>query len=175
MVRRLVVLACLMLFAGGALGQDHMQMPKPGPEHEKLKAMEGDYDCVMEMVGMPSKSPAKSSMRVGLGGFWLFEKFEGEFGGMKFEGRGTMGYCPIRKKYTMSWIDSMSPTGMNMEGNFTSPTTMTLVGEGPNHEGKMAKFKSVTERRDDKTAVMTMFEVKNGKDERMFTITYTRK
>lgn len=172
-IRMLAVAALLAFVSAPAWAQEGMHMPKPGPQHEKLKAMEGEYDCTMDMMGQ--KSAWKSAMKLGLGGFWLFEKFEGDFGGMKFEGRGTMGYCPIRKKYTMTWIDSMSPSGMNMEGDFKDEKTMVMVGDGPNHEGKMSKFKSVTEHKDADTALMTMYEVKDGKDEKMFSIVYKRK
>ncbi len=168
-----VVVAAVSLLAGPAFTQEGMQMPKPGPQHEKLKAMEGEYECTMDMMG--AKSPCKSTMKMGLGGFWLTEKFDGDFGGMKFEGRGTMGYCPILKKYTMSWIDSMSPSGMNMTGDFSDANTMTMTGDGPNHEGKMSKFKSVTVRKDADNADMTMYEIKDGKDEKMFSIAYKRK
>ena len=53
------------------------------------------------------------------GGLWVLSKFEGDFGGMKFEGRGQFGYDPIKKKYVGTWIDSMSPTLSVLEGNTT--------------------------------------------------------
>jgi hypothetical protein len=148
--------------------------PKPGPEHAKFKEAVGEWDATVKMMG--SEMKAKASYKLDLGGFYLIEDFEGDFGGMKFSGRGTSAYCPIRKKYIMTWCDNMSPSPMIMTGSYDkSGKTMTQVGEGPNHEGKMSKFKSISTMTDKDTMTMTMFEVKDGKDNEMMSITYKRK
>ena len=41
------------------------------------------------------------------GGFWLLLDYKGDFGGMKFEGKGATGYDPNKKKYVSTWVDSM--------------------------------------------------------------------
>jgi Protein of unknown function (DUF1579) len=148
--------------------------PKPGPEHEKLKAMVGDWDASVKFAGGESKG--KASWKLDFGGFYLVEDFEGEFGGMKFKGRGQTGYCPIKKTYVSTWIDSMSPSPMIMTGQFDKEgKTFTEEGEGPNMEGKMTKFKSVSKMADDDTINFVMYEVKDGKDNEVMSITYKRK
>src|SRR5262249_20169275 len=82
------------------------EAPKPGPEHEKFKALVGDWEATVKMMGHESKG--KVNYKLDFGGFYLIETFEGEFGGMKFAGRGQAGYCPIKKKYFTIWVDSMS-------------------------------------------------------------------
>ena len=53
---------------------------KPGPEHEKLRQFEGEWDAKVSFTG--GESNATATYKVGLGGFWLQSHFKGEFGGM---------------------------------------------------------------------------------------------
>jgi hypothetical protein len=168
----LLTLVALGLLLGPSLAQQPA-MPRPGPEHERLKGMVGEWDCVMEMMGQEHK--ASSVCTLDLGGFWVTEKFNGEFGGMKFEGRGTFGYCPIKKKYVGTWIDSMSPSMMVMEGTCPDENPMIMTGEGPDESGKMVKHKTVTVRKGNDAALMTMYKVNGNQEEKVFTITYKRK
>jgi hypothetical protein len=148
-------------------------MPKPGPEHALLKKFAGDWDATVSFPGGESKATSRSA--VVLGGFWLITNFRGEFGGAKFEGRGTMGYDPRKKKYVSTWVDSMSPSLLVMEGSFDKDgKTYTETGEGPGPDGKPSKMKSVYEFKDD-GLVFTMYTVAEGKDQQMLKIVYKRK
>ncbi|HUG92962.1 MAG TPA: hypothetical protein VML55_19130, partial [Planctomycetaceae bacterium] len=42
---------------GLSFGQD-LGFPKPGPEHEKLKELEGKWDAVMDVDGQKTKATA---------------------------------------------------------------------------------------------------------------------
>ena len=170
-IRLSALVVALVLVAAASAQQP--PMPKPGPEHEKLKQMVGTWDCTCDMGGQESK--ATSVCTADLGGFWFTEKFAGDMGGMKFEGRGTFGYCPIKKKYVGTWIDSMSPSMMVMEGAFIDDDTMVCTGEGPTEQGKMAKHKTVTVHKGRDNAVMTMYQIDGDKENKLFTLTYTRK
>jgi hypothetical protein len=143
-----------VVLAGSAFAQE---MPKPGKEHELLKKMEGTWDVTTKMGGQESKGTA--TYKMDLGGFWLLSTFEGEFGGAKFSGKGTDGYCPIKKKYTATWTDSMSPSMVVLEGTYDEKAkTLTLTGEGPDMmTGKMAKYKSVTTLTDADSMVFSMY------------------
>jgi Protein of unknown function (DUF1579) len=147
---------------------------KPGPEHEALKRLVGDWDCTIHMQGAEFKGTA--NYKLGYGGFWITEHFNADFGGMKFEGRGTTGYDPNKKKYITTWIDSMTPKLMIMEGTMDKDAkTFTETGEGTGMDGKPAKFKSVSEYKDNDTINFTMYTVANGKEQEMMKINYTRK
>src|SRR5262249_35902359 len=146
---------------------------KPGPEHEKLKKLEGEWDATVAFAG--SESKATASYKMTLGGFWLTHDFKGEFAGMKFEGKGTTGYDPVKKKYVSSWVDSMSPSMMLMEGNYDKDGKYTETGDGPGPDGKPTKMKSVYDFKDDDNFVFTMYMVADGKDQEAFKITYKRK
>ena len=122
------------------------------------------------------EAKASATYTLDFGGFFLIEQFQGEFNSMKFKGRAQVGYCPLRQKYVSTWIDSMSPTPLVMTGNFDKEgKTLTEEGEGPNHEGKLAKLKNVYTMPDKDTMNFTMYEVKDGKDTEMMSIVYKRK
>lgn len=150
-------------------------MPKPGPEHEQLKQkFVGDWDVTVSFAGGESKATA--SYKMDLGGFWLTEDFRGDFQGQKFLGRATTGYDPLKKKYVSTWVDSMSPSLLVLEGGFDKDgKTFTETGEGPGADGKLAKLKNVYEFPDKDTIIFTMYGAKDGKDEQMMKLTYKRK
>jgi Protein of unknown function (DUF1579) len=115
--------------------------------------------------------------KMGLGGLWLIGDFEGEFGGMKFQGKGLDTYDSATKKYRSIWVDSFSTAPRIMEGNLDKDyKVMTMTGEGPWQQGKTAKFKSITEIKDADTVNFSLFMVdKDGKEQPMVKITYKRK
>ena len=109
----------------------------------------------------------------------VLSKFEGEFGGMKFMGRGLFGYDPVKKKYVGTWIDSTSTILSVLEGDYDAKTkTMTLVGDGYDPAQK-AKFtqKMVTTTKEDGTRVFTLFMKFEGQpaEVKFMEITYTKR
>jgi hypothetical protein len=144
--------------------------PKPGPEHEMLKKLEGTWDASMNAGGMESKGTMVYKMD--LAGLWLSSSFEVQFGEMKFSGRGFDGYDPAKKKFVTVWVDSMSTAPMTMEGTYDKDKkTLTMAGEGPGLDGKTTKYKIVTELKDNDNMVSTM----HMGDSQAFVITYKRK
>ena len=121
-----VALAAVM----AAAAVQAQEPPKPGPEHEVLKKMEGTWDATMKFGGMESKGT--STYKMDLGGLWLVSTFEGDFGGMKFSGRGLDSYDTAKKKYVGVWVDSMSTSPMMMEGDYdAAKKTLTMTGRAP--------------------------------------------
>jgi hypothetical protein len=148
--------------------------PKPGPEHEKLKQMEGVWDATIQ--SKEGESKGTMNYKMGLGGLWLMEHFKGEFGDAKFEGVGVTGYDSAKKKYVAVWIDSHSSSPMLSEGNLDKDgKTMTMIGE-MSHDGKAMKVKMVTEMIDANSMVFTLTSPgPDGKDMQMLKISYKRK
>ena len=64
-----------------------------------------------------------------------------------------------------------------MEGNFDKDNkVMTMTGNGPGPDGKPAKYKAVTEIKDDDNVTFTVSLVdKDGKAQEMLKIAYKRK
>jgi hypothetical protein len=163
-----------MLFVVGpaALAQAPVQ---PGPEHQKLKDMEGTWDAVMKMGEEESKGTMVWKMD--LGGLWLVSEFQGDFGGQKFAGKGLDSYDPVKKKYVGVWVDSMSASPMVSEGTYDKDgKVLTMTGEGPGPDGKPSKYKMTTEHKDKNTLFWTLYGPgPDGKEAPMFSITYKRK
>jgi len=147
------------------------EFPKPGPEHEVLKKLEGTWDATMKFMGQESKGTMTYKMEVG--GIWLASNFEGDFGGAKFYGKGLDSYDAGKKKYVSVWVDNMITTPMLMEGTYDKDKKqMTMSGDGPGPSGTV-KFKSVTTFQDDDNIVFDM-HMGDSKDA-AFTIVYKRK
>ena len=120
------------------------------------------------------KSKGTMTYKMEVGGTWLVGDFEGDFGGMKFNGKGLDSYDANKKKYVSVWVDSMSTAPMTMEGTYdAAKKTMTMSGEATGPDGKPNKMKSVTEFKDDDNVTMNMFS--GDAKEAMFVITYKRK
>lgn len=159
----------LSLVAVVLTGSVFAQEMKPGKEHETLKKLEGTWDTTMHMGGKDEKGTTVYKME--LGGFWLSSTMECKIEGFAFTGKGLDGYCPIKKKYVSIWTDSMGPSPVLMEGTYDAEKkTLTMSGEGPSMDGKMTKYKSVTEHTDADTMKMSMY-IGDGKDP-MFSVTY---
>ncbi len=157
------------VLAGGAVAQE---APKPGPEHEVLKKLVGDWTATMKFAGMESKGTA--TYKMDLGGMWLASTYEGDFAGQKFSGKGFDSYDAGKKKYVGVWMDSMITSPMTLEGTYDkAKKTMTMAGEGPGEGGKSAKFKSISEMPDDDTINFSMYM--DDAKEPGFTIVYKRK
>jgi Protein of unknown function (DUF1579) len=155
-----------------ALPAAAQEPPKPGPEHKLLKTREGTWDTTMKAGGAEFKGSVTYKME--LGGLWLVGSMESDLMGQKFYGKSVDTYDAGKKKYVGVWFDSMGTTPMIMEGELDAKKkTMTMVGEGPGMDGKLTKWKSVSEMPDDDTVEMRMY-VGDGK-EPMFTVTYKRK
>jgi hypothetical protein len=148
------------------------EMPKPGPEHEVLKELEGTWESTLKAGGQESKG--KVTYKMDLGGFWLTGAMDSEMFGAKFSGKSLESYHPAKKKYVSVWVDSMSTAPVVMEGTYDKEKkTMTMAGEGPGMDGKPTKYRSVTTMSDKDTLEMTMW-IGDGKDP-TFSVTYKRK
>jgi hypothetical protein len=171
---RLLVAVCAagVLVAPAAVAQEP---PKPGPEHAELKRAEGTWDATVKFGDKESKGTMTYKME--LGGLWLVSDFKGDFMGTKFEGKGLDTYDPAKKKYVSVWADSMSTMPMIMEGTYDKDKkVLTMTGEGPGPDGKMTKYKTVLEMKDNDTMLFSMSSPgKDGKDQPVMSITYKRK
>ena len=164
----------------GTFGQEP---PKPGAEQKILAADEGTWDATIKMFAPGSSEPQVSKgtevNEMMPGGMWLLSKFDGEFGGMKFHGRGQFSYDSAKKKYIGTWIDSMAPALAMLEGSYDAKTkTMTYTGDGVDPDGKQKYTqKMVTTTKDDGTRVFTLFMKYEGapNEMKLMEITYTKK
>jgi hypothetical protein len=174
-MRKAPFVLSLSLLAVPALAQGP-PMPTPGPEHAMLGKDVGTWDATVEMF-MPGAPPSVSKgteVVTMMGGFWQLTEFKSEMMGQPFEGRGTMGFDPTKKKYVGTWVDTMAPAYYTVEGTYDA-ATKTLTGwmDGPDPTGVVTKTKETTEWKDADTRVFTMY-APDGKAPLM-KITYKRR
>lgn len=172
------ILASLLLLATAPLfAQEGQAMPKPGAEHQLLAAKAGVWDATLEMMGSPTKSTGVSTVTVACGGFWVVDDFKADMGGMPFHGHGATGYDPAKGKYVGSWIDSMTPSLMTLEGTMDKAgKVLTMSGMAPGMDGKPVMHRMVTTQVDATTQTFEMFVPgPDGKDMKVMTITYKKR
>lgn len=173
MVRQaLLGIVVSLVAANTSFGQE---FPKPGPEHQELKKLEGRWDAVMEMGGQKSK--ASATYKSICGGMWMESDFEGDAGGIPFQGHGLDGYDLRKKKYVAVWVDSMSSAPMHMEGSIDPQSKLlVMTGESVGPDGQPQKFKNTTAWKDDDHFTFKMFMIDpSGEEHLAFTIEYSRR
>jgi len=157
-----------------------MKAATPGPEHAKLKSLEGNWTAdvtAMDPSGKEEKSTGTMKNEMILGGRYLKQDYSGTMMGMPFKGGGLVGYDNVKKKYTMLWVDEMSTQMMISEGTFdesakTLTTTCSMVCPG---DDAKKNFKQVVTMTDEDHHAYDMFEVmSDGKENKVLTIKYTR-
>lgn len=173
-------LALLTCSASFVSAQDGPMFPPPGPEQKALEKLAGEWEGKMTCHMMPEgqkESEGTYSCKMGVGGYFLLCEIKADLGGMPFEGRAITGYDPFQKKYTGTWVDSMSPTLYATEGSFDKAGkvyTETMTGADP--AGKPMKFRSTTTIVDADHMKFEMFGTMPGATEEqlMMEIAYTR-
>lgn len=168
-------LKCLvMLTVAGALASAQ-DVPKPGAEHERLKEFVGTWDAVVKFGNEEAKGTADYKLECG--GLWLVCEFTGDFGGVKFQGRGLDGYDVDKKKYVGIWVDSMTTSPMVSEGTYDAAAKkLTYHADGKGPDGKPAKIRSVTTLQDKDRHDFEMFITgADGKEQSLMSIQYTRR
>ena len=165
-----------VLAAGSVVSQEKPSASTPGPEHARLKKLEGAWDAVViEQDGKKTKGGMNYKMECG--GLWLTSDFKGEHMGKPFHGKGLDSYDPTKKKVVGVWVDSWLTTPLVFEGTYDEKTkTATCTGECGGPDGKPMKMKMVTKTVDDDHETFEMFMIgPDGKEQKGATIEYTRR
>ena len=169
----LVLLSCVH---ASSFGQD-TELPMPGPELDVLKADVGTWDVEIKAwagPGEPTVTKGKETNRM-LGGFWLLTDFEGNMFGLDFQGHGMYSYDAEKKHYVGSWVDSLSPSKMDMIGKHDKVNkTLTFEGMASGADGTPTKHVLKTTYKDDGTRTMTMHMQAGDDMLKLFEMTYSK-
>jgi hypothetical protein len=185
------------LIAGFALANDKEQKldPKveelmkkaeaactPGPAHEALEPLVGEWNAEVKMWMEPtapptiSKGTAKSTWA--LKGRFVQQEFNGEFIGKPFHGISFTGYDNVRQKYRSVWIDDMSTTIVTSEGDADSNGKVLALGgdyacamTGEKHKQTKQIYRILSRDKH----VFEMHDPTRGDNSKVMEITYTRK
>jgi hypothetical protein len=165
--------------------QAMMKAAAPGPEHQFLAKMVGDWNAEVKFfqpdgTAMPNTSKGMMHCEMMLDGRFLHMSYEGnvDMGGgpMPFKGAGLAGYDNTKKKYVNVWVDTMS-TGMMITEGTRQGDTLTSTGKMSDPTtGKDADVKEVVTRIDDNSHKYELYGAgPDGKMMKFMEIMYTRK
>ncbi len=155
----------------------------PGPMHQLLARLEGDWKYESTLWNTPGASPmvvgGDAEKRMILGGRFLEENHRGTFMGQTAEGRNTTGWDNLAKQFVGTWIDNAST------GIITTRGKLDADGQSIVLEAEI--LNPMTERRDKLQLIYRIqdadhhsFEywvkgVKGQPDHKHMEIRYTRK
>ena len=151
----------------------------PGEPHKRLASLEGTWNTKTKSWMEPNKPPMESTgtceKTMLLDGRFLKQKCTGQMMGKTFNGIGITGYDNETKRYTSTWMDSMSTTLHVMEGSSADGTTITQEGEYTCPIRGEMKLRSVMKMVDRNTNLFEMYGTdKSGQEMKMMEIVYTR-
>ncbi len=156
----------------------------PGPEHKILENLAGTYTAKVKAFYDPGKPPEESigvmKRKLLLGGRFVQEDYEGKIGPETFTGMGLIGFDRIRKKYVITWIDSMSTGFMTSEGTYDADKkAFTYLSEDVDPAtGKKMKGRDTLRFDSDDQQTFEMYRRpldEGAKEFKVLEIVYTRK
>lgn len=158
----------------------YRKLGTPGEPHKLLAKLEGYWTTKNKSWTDPGTPPSESvgtcERKLILNGHYLREEYSGDMMGIPFIGISLMGYNNHTKKYESTWCDSLNTAIFKFEGT-ASEDGRTITQEccfddpvrGP------SVWRTVTRIKDDNSTEFEMFITpKDGKEEKMMEMTYTR-
>ena len=151
----------------------------PGPEHKWLTDGVGTWTATSKMFMDPSKPPMESvgteEVKAVLGGRFVEGHLTSQMFGKPFEGMGLSGYDNAKKKFVMTWVDTMGTMLVYAEGTGDAKQRV-YVGEEPGPNGTKHSFRWVIKVESKDKHTMEIYGAgADGKEAKHVEITYTRK
>lgn len=186
-MKKIFLTALTALFTLSAFAQSEADMQKwmeyatPGDMHKMLAKYNGRWTATTKMWMAPGQPPMESTADVTtdmyMGDRYQKSSYNGDFGGMPFNGESTTGYDNTRKVFTNTWIDNMSTGIMYSEGTWNAATkSVEFKGTATDPmAGKATPFREVMTFNSDDSYKMEMYNEMDGKEFKSMEITFTRK
>ncbi len=132
-----------------------MKMMEPGPHHEHMAKLVGDWKATakfwMQPGAPPMESPGTMKISLIMGGRYMVSDYDSSFMGQPFKGMALDGYDNMRKMHVGTWVDTMSTGIMSYEGHCSDDhkvlTTYSEVDDPMS--GQKVKLRNVTTEIDD--------------------------
>jgi Protein of unknown function (DUF1579) len=154
---------------------------KPGPEHQKLQPLIGDWTFTLKLWTDPSQSPAELKGTVErkwiMDGRFVQETVKGEANGKSFEGLGLIGYHSGEKKFSTVRACGLCGTISHGYSTFDSAGTKLVCATEeccPLTGQKIKGRDEVTIESNDRI-VTNIYKTIEGKEAKVIEIVYTRK
>lgn len=160
MLRTRSALACLAALGTLTIGTvaavngrpKPQEYPQPTAEHAMLLKAVGNWEgsLTMAIPGMEAAPIPGVEVIEAVEPFWVQTRFECDFMGMAFEGRGCTGYDSTKKKFVGTWIDNMSSDMKVMEGDYDAASRkLTMNFKAPDMMGAIVPQRIETVYTDD--------------------------
>ncbi|MBK7642542.1 MAG: DUF1579 domain-containing protein [Planctomycetes bacterium] len=153
----------------------------PGAQHKALDAFVGTWDAKVTFWMDPKAPPMESTGTMVnswiYDGHYLEQKFEGDMGGMPFQGTGMWGFDVAAGKYVSTWFDSMS-TSISVGSGPASKDGKTFLSEAINTNpitGEPSKGSEVITIVSPSEHKMEMFEMHGDQKVKTMQIVYTKR
>jgi hypothetical protein len=154
---------------------------RPGPAHQALDALTGDWKaevkCWADPAGSPEVTQGTASAHWKFNGRFLEEEFHGEMMGKSFTGCTLLGYDNTKQTFNCVWVSDTQTSMFTSEGKGDSGNkVITLEGSTscPATGRKDVQMKTVLRILNRDKHVLEMFDGSQGNAKTM-EITYTRK
>ena len=164
------------------------KMSKPGPNHQLLNGMVGEWTCECKFWmdptgGSPTESKGTASNSWTLDKRFVKQEFNGTFAmpgmpEMPFHGLGYTGFDNQKEKFVSTWMDSMATGIMYSEGAYDAGSkTFTFTANMTDcMTNQPCTMREVVKVIDDNTHTFTMYNTPQGGQEmKVGEITYHRK
>ena len=135
-----VVVAVLSMHAGVVIAQKP-EVPKPGPEHQRLAAFVGSWTLEGDMkpgpMGPGGKMTGTDRIDWVPGNFFIQRLYQGKSAMGEMQGLEILGYDAAKKVYTFNSFDSMGMRGsgtLTVKGNTWTSTGTATMGTAVIHD-----------------------------------------
>jgi hypothetical protein len=158
-----------------------MEYMTPGEMHKMMASWDGEWaetiTMWMDPEAPPTKSEASCVNRMIMGGRYQESVHTGNFGGMPFEGRSTVGFDNAMNKFVSTWVDNMGSGIMYMEGDWDEETSsITFLGTSIDPTtGEKMDVEELFRVVDEKTQQMEMYMVVGDEKIKTMEIEFKRK
>lgn len=154
---------------------------KPAEQHAILANLAGSWKATSMWRATPEqkfvKSVANSKRNVILNGLFIKEDYDAPSKQQPFKGLGIWGYDKVSKKFTSAWVDTMSSSIWNSEGELDkSGKKIAFSGSGSDPiTGAPKKVRSELEIVNKNKSIFRMYDTAvNGKEFKNLEIVYDR-
>lgn len=134
-MRRLAVVVAVVLMCAGVIIAQKQEMPKPGPEHQRLGAFVGNWTFAGEMkpgpMGPGGKLTGTDRVEWAPGNFFVQRSYSGNSPMGEMQGIEIFAYDGAKKVYTFNAFDSTGMMGsgtMTVKGNTWTTTGTSTMG-----------------------------------------------
>lgn len=152
----------------------------PGPQHEMLAQMVGEWNGEITMWMDPAQPPQTYDGHVVyesiFDGKYVVGKFSSTMMEMPFSGMDINGYDNIKKVFFTTWIDNMGTGLLYVEGTYDENSkTITYTGDTLDPMGNKMKVRDVVTLIDKDNSKFEMYIDYGSGEMKSMEITYTRK